>query len=231
MNFFERILFPWDACCIGCRNEKVYKYGFCETCFTELSDIEDERCPICLDRVNTKGLCSACLKERPDYEKLYSAKVYEGNLKKLLHLFKYHNARYLKHPFALLMLDSVPEDILYSITAIVPVASNKDRIKTYGYNQALILANEFSRVTGKKVLSVLRKHPSKTNMHMLNKAERRKNIKGLYYVEGSLKGETVLLLDDICTTGETLRSCAHLLKKAGAEKVYAITVARDDIKN
>lgn len=230
MNFFERIIFPWDACCVCCRSEKVYKYGFCENCYNSLEDFEDERCPICLDRVNTKGLCSACLKERPEYEKLYSAKVYGGSIKNLLHLFKYHNARYLKHPLALLMLDSVPKEVLDEITAVVPVASNKERIKTYGYNQALLLAKEFSSLCGKKVMPVLRKHSSKTNMHMLNKAERRKNIKGLYFVEGSLSGETVLLTDDICTTGETLRSCAHLLKRAGAEKVYALTVARDDIK-
>lgn len=230
MSFFERMFFPWDVCCVYCKDENVYKYGFCKSCFESLADLEGERCKICLDRINTHGLCAACLKETPDYERLFAPKTYSGIFKDLIRDFKFNNARYLKHPLALLMRDALPKEIIEEINVIVPVASSRKRIKDYGYNQAMLLAKELSHLINKPVCDILEKSSGGSNMYLLNKEERRRNIKGLYSVKGTLSGETVLLIDDICTTGETLRSCAHLIKKAGAGKIYALTAARDDIK-
>lgn len=230
MRFFERIFFPWDVCCVYCRDEHVYKYGFCRRCLESLPDLEGERCSICLDRINTHGLCAACLKEAPDYERLFSPKIYSGIIKDLIHAFKFNNARYLKYPLALLMRDALPADIAEKTDVIVPLASSKRRIKEYGYNQAMLLAKEISALINKPVFDILQKSSGGSNMYLLNKEERRKNIKGLYSANGTLSGETVLLVDDICTTGETLRAVSHILKKAGAGKIYALTAARDDIK-
>lgn len=230
MNFFEKMFFPWDVCCVYCKDENVYKYGFCKSCFDSLSDSEGERCRICLDRINTRGLCAACLKEAPDYERLFAPKTYSGIYKDLLHAFKFNNARYLKHPLALLMRDALPKVIIDEISVIVPVASSKKRIKDYGYNQAMLLAKELSHLINKPVRDILEKSSGGSNMYQLNKEERRKNIRGLYSASGTLSGETVLLVDDICTTGETLRAVSRILKKAGAGKIYALTAARDDIK-
>lgn len=68
-------------------------------------------------------------------------------------------------------------------------------------------------------------------MALLNKEERRKNIKGLYDFRGTLKNQTVLLIDDIVTTGETLRACAAELKKAGAGEIYCLAIARTDVNS
>lgn len=66
-------------------------------------------------------------------------------------------------------------------------------------------------------------------MALLNKEERRKNIKGLYDIKGMVNNQTILLIDDIVTTGETLRACAAQLKKAGAGDIYCLAIARTDI--
>lgn len=230
MNIFERMFFPWDICCVNCKNENVYKYGFCKSCYDSLPNLEGERCRICLDAINTQGLCAACLKETPAYERLFSPKVYSGIIKDLLHAFKFNNARYLKHPLALLMRDALPKEIIDEINIIIPVASSKKRIKDYGYNQAMLLAKELSLLINRPVCDILQKSDGGSSMYLLSRDERRKNIKGLYSLKGELSGEAVLLIDDICTTGETLRAASHLIKKAGAGKIYALTAARDDRK-
>ena len=94
-----------------------------------------------------------------------------------------------------------------------------------------MLAEELSKRLNVPVLEgVLKKNNSKKSMAMLDKKERRKNIKGLFYFDKKLSGETVLLVDDICTTGETLRACSRELRRAGAGKICCACVARTDLR-
>ncbi len=231
MNFFEKIFFPWNASCINCNSEKPEKYGLCKKCYGLLSTLEGNRCEICLDRIDTVGLCKECLHEKPDYLRLYCDYEFSGTMRKLIHKFKIGNCRYLKYPFGEILLKSLPNDILNKCDVIVPVPSSRERMKKFGYNQALLLANELSKLTGLPVNNkTISKKSGQTKMALLNKEQRRKNIKGLYELCGEIGNKTVLLVDDICTTGETLRYCARLLKKAGASKVYAVAIARTELK-
>ena len=224
--FLEKYFFPWDTCCNICKNEAPLKDGLCQKCASSLKKISGLRCEKCLDLINTVGLCAECLERLPDYEKLYCTFTYSDPLKKLLYSFKFGGARYLSHVLAPLI---EVEDISYDL--IVPVPLSKQGLKKRGYNQALLLAEELSQRLSVPVASdILLKNDSKKSMARLDKKERRKNIKGLFYFNKKLSGETILLVDDICTTGETLRACSRELKRAGAGRIYCACVARTDLR-
>lgn len=230
INLIEKLFFPWDVCCNGCKSEQVYRYGLCRQCLETLKKPEGTRCEICLDKINTTGLCKACLQKQPDYQRLYCAFLFEDLGRRLIHQFKFKNKRYLKHLFAALCAEALPPEIQKACTVIVPVPLSKERRRRRGYNQAQLLAEELSQKFNIPVnTSVLTRQNGKQQTALLNKEERRKSIKGLYSAAGSLKNQTVLLMDDIVTTGETLRACAAELKKAGADAVYCLAIARTDI--
>lgn len=224
--FLEKYFFPWDACCNVCRKEGKLNNGLCAKCASSLNALKGNRCEKCLDLINTVGLCPECLERLPSYEKLFCKYTYTDPLKTLLYSFKFGDARYLSHVLAPLI---EVEDNGYDL--IIPVPLSEKGFKKRGYNQALLLAEELSqRLNVPVATDVLKKNNSAKSMASLDKKQRRKNIKGLFYFDKKLCGETVLLVDDICTTGETLRACSHELKRAGAGKIYCACVARTDLK-
>lgn len=224
--WLEKTFFPWDASCNICNAEGQLENGLCKKCASSLKRLSGNRCEICLDLINTSGLCAECLERRPSYEKLYCAYVYTEPLKKLIYSYKFGSSQYLKHVLAPLMM---LEDNSYDY--IIPVPLSPATARKRGYNQAFLLAEELSKRLNVPVLDgVLKKNNSKTAMAMLDKKERRKTIKGLFYFDKKLSGETILLVDDICTTGETLRACSRELRKAGAGKIYCACVARTDLR-
>ncbi len=230
-SLLEHFLFPWDVCCINCKNEHTVKYGLCESCLRDLSTLNEHRCEVCLDIIPSDGKCKECFALPPDYERLFSAFSFGGILRELMHAFKFDNKRFLCHPFAQMMFDAIPPEIISECKMLISVPASRDRLKKRGYDQSKLLVKELSRLTDiPGAYDILKKRPGQKQMSLLAKEERRKNINGFYYCDKFLSGETVLLADDICTTGETLRACAHELKKAGAGKIYCVTVARTDLK-
>lgn len=227
--FIEQLIFPNNATCNVCRNEVVHKYGLCKNCFKLLKTLDGDRCEICMDRINTEGLCAACFHKKPDYTRLYCAYVYEMPLSGLIVGLKKFNKQYLRYPFAEIAVDTI-EEILNKINLITSVPSSPKRVKKRGYNQSELIAKEISYKTNipyKNILVRLRE----TKTSLLNKEERSNALKGEYSFSEILNGETVLLVDDVCTTGATLLQCAKMLKKAGAKEVFCFTVARTDLKN
>lgn len=181
-----------------------------------------------MDAINTEGLCSACLHKKPDFTKLYCAYPYTPPMDELVKKFKSENKRYLRHCFAELALDTV--EVIDDITLIVPVPSSKTRLKKRGYNHAELIAKELSRLTYIPYDNILiRLNDMKTAN--LKKRERTDSVKDQFDFRKSVFDETILLVDDICTTGATLRECAKVLMKAGAKEIFCFTVVRTDRKS
>lgn len=116
----------------------------------------------------------------------------------------------------------IPEH--WTIHCIVPVPLAKKRLNERGYNQSCELAVRLGEIYSIPVLDdiVIRVRETKTQTHMTAKM-RRKNVKGAFLATCDCKGFNILLVDDVLTTGSTLKECARVLKKAGANRVYAIT--------
>ena len=234
MDFSERLeylFFPWDVSCVSCRAEQTEPCGLCRRCLGELTPLSGARCEICLDPVAAPGLCSSCLRKAPAYERLYASYVFTGLMRRLIHEFKFHNKRYLRRVFARMALDTLPPALLSACAYLIPVPVSRTRKRKRGFNQAALLTKELSRLTGIPVREdALSRKDGNTQTALLDKSERRKDIRGLYTAADTLHGETVLLIDDVCTTGETLRACSDTLKQAGAGKIYCYTIARTDLK-
>ena len=111
--------------------------------------------------------------------------------------------------------------------ALIPIPLHKDREKTRGYNQAAILAEGISEVTDIPVLENLLIRPNKTKVQKdLSRGERQNNVKRAFHIaKNDVKLKTVVLVDDIYTTGNTILSATEVLKEAGVEKVYFMTLA------
>ena len=115
------------------------------------------------------------------------------------------------------------------VDMIVPIPLHKKRHLQRGFNQAQVLAEALGKRTGiqsqSRLLVKIRNVPPQTT---LEKKERRKNIKGAFKArnEMKIKGKTILLVDDVYTTGSTVEECSRVLKQAGAREVKALTLAQ-----
>lgn len=115
----------------------------------------------------------------------------------------------------------------YDCICYVPMSKKSERKR--GYNQAKLFAVKLSKITGLEVVDVLKKIKNNEIQHHLSKKERMKNVIGVYACVKDIKGQNILLIDDIITTGSTISQCAKILYKSGAKSVKGICIA--DRKN
>ena len=119
-------------------------------------------------------------------------------------------------------------DILESIDIITYIPMGKKDMNRRGYNQTKLIAKELTGITGVKNVSLLKKVRETKEQKTLGAADRRKNLNNAFEFKfrEDIKGKTVLIIDDVCTTGSTLSEAARILKKAGAGKVIAAAFAK-----
>lgn len=159
----------------------------------------------------------------------YSACLYEGTLKELIHKFKYNGRTALVNIFARLMLEYIkenPEILDADIITAVPL--HKTRLKEREFNQSLLLANKISEGYNIPLEHALEKTVRTKYQNELTRIERQTNIKNAFKSrqDAGINGKKVLLIDDVMTTGATLNECACALIAGGAKKVTCLTLAR-----
>ena len=112
------------------------------------------------------------------------------------------------------------------VELIVPVPLHRKKMRIRGYNQAALLAEVLGEITGISVdEDILVRVKNTKPLKQLNDKERRRSIRGAFSVRKSVWAKTIVLIDDIYTTGSTLDEAARVLLKAGAEKVYFLTIS------
>ena len=223
--------------------ERVLRWFFprrCALCGTVVA-LDEPLCPDCQKvRPIARPKCLLCGRSKKDctckgkhheYAGVTAPFVYRDSLVTAIHNLKFYDFPMLADYMGDCMAAAVRvdfADVAFDYVAAVPLGRRRRRKR--GYNQAELLARELSvRFQIPVNSSVLYKHEGEKQMALLNKEERRKNIKGLYDIKGMVNNQTILLIDDIVTTGETLRACAAQLKKAGAGDIYCLAIARTDI--
>jgi ComF family protein len=153
--------------------------------------------------------------------------VYENALAEAIHLFKYSKNPNWSKPLGRLLHTRLHD--LGVLEVILPVPLHAKRLRQREFNQALLLAREVSLASGIPLqMDNLRRVRWTQPQIELNGDERRKNVRGAFEVlrPDQVKGQSVLLIDDVFTTGATVNECARVLKKAGAKAVNVLTVAR-----
>ena len=169
------------------------------------------------------SLCPRCLRRPSSIIAARAVGPYDGSLRAILHAFKYGRRQSLARPLGALMADA-PGEIFDGIDMVVPVPLHWRRRRQRGFNQAEALARALG-LPWRNALRRTRRTPSQTD---LPAAQRHANVRNAFALRrrASVSGRSILLTDDVATTGATLEACATVLRAAGAREVRALTVAR-----
>lgn len=222
-------LFP--HVCYSCRRKTRPGAPLCDSCEKRLIRIDAPLCYAC----DPKRVLSAKIEDgegcriadHADF-RVASGLMMRGPVPDLIHAFKYAGARslagFLARPCVpgFLLLDPAPPDLL------VPVPLHPSRLRQRGYNQSLLLAEEIMRLTGVTAAPGLLKRSRATRSQTgLPHHLRRENVEGAFAVPfpPTIEGKAVAVVDDVATTGATLRACAGALLAAGASRVVAVVAA------
>ncbi|HYC59010.1 MAG TPA: phosphoribosyltransferase family protein [Thermoanaerobaculia bacterium] len=152
---------------------------------------------------------------------------YRGSLEPLLHALKFRRHDFLADALSSLLEETLRErgDLAFDAIAAVPMPRARERRR--GYNQAELLARALSRRLGIRCdMTLLTRAGERAAQSTLPRRLRAGNVRGAFAASALAKGTSILLIDDICTTGETLRACSAALMDGGAARVCAIAVAK-----
>jgi len=206
----------------------------CGACEQDVQTIQPPYCAGCglpfPSQETDIHLCSRCLTEQYYFEIHRSCGLYEGTLREGIHRLKYLGDFPTVRYFGNLLYSTFQQCFQdWPVDVALPVPLHPRRLRERGFNQALLLARELSKKTKiplrAKALRKIKYTPTQTG---LTGRQRKKNLKGAFQVaqKESLTGRSVLLIDDVYTTGATASECARVLQKAGAQRVAVLTLAR-----
>lgn len=217
------LLFPKR--CVGCGDEGSF---LCQRCSEELPMLEPPYCFLCArpERL-VLGLCSRCRGRPLEIDGIRSPYRMEGAVREAVHALKYQGVRALAPTLGGLLADYVSRNPM-PVDAIVPVPLHPRRERSRGYNQSTLLAQAMGEALDVPVetsaLRRLRQTPPQARS--VGEDERRINVSGAFEAEaGQVRGRRIVVIDDVCTTGATLESCAIALRSAGAASVWGLTLA------
>ena len=214
---------------------EVNRIPVCKTCLSKPEPLHAEYfCVRCRTPflnafpLDEDGVCALCRRGASGFDAAYSFGAYEGELRELIHLFKYGRVPTLARPLGKLLALGLPREEHFD--AIVPVPLHWWKRWQRGFNQSELLAKEIARRTNLPVKNCVRRVKYTNAQAGLTNARRRANVSQAFRAKGKriLEGQRVLLVDDVMTTGATAASCARALKRAGATYVALLTVARVD---
>lgn len=201
--------------------------GLCAVCAARMASLP--RCDICAAFIDTTGKCSQCAEKRPLFIQTRAAAPYEGKLRDNLLDFKYLEKTWLRRPLSTLLIQVYECFYRYiTISAVVPVPLAPLKFKERGYNQSAMLAKLLARELGLDYRPELLKRVLETPPLAVYDGEHRRKLLKQAFAALAAEGQTVLLVDDIYTSGATLNACTEALLLAGAHAVYGITVVAYD---
>ena len=215
----------------------------------ELQEIRDylidlifpNRCPFCSDFIKWDKLCcNDCFNAiewvhdnefdaaNKHFDISFTATYYSGVSKKaVLNLKSILELGYAKI-VAGELASKLYENGYNNADMIVPVPMSKKKMKKVGFNHSEVYADELSRCLKVKKINLLYKNNVNIEQHTINASERLKNVKGMFYIDknASLSGKTIILCDDVITTGATMNECAKMLREKGAKEIIAVSAAK-----
>lgn len=225
-------LFP--ARCAACSELTESHGSLCATCWQNIHFIAD---PICCKcglpfeyNIGEKAVCGRCMEHKPAYTEARAIFKYDENSRSQVLALKYHDKTQLAPIFGR-WLARIAGTYKDKAQFIMPVPLHPMRIVTRRYNQAALLSYALSEHIGLPVLhnTLLRTRMTPTQSG-LTRRQRADNMRGAFRVPEKkrevIKGNSVILIDDVMTTGATLEACARALHDAGVQDVYVLTLAR-----
>lgn len=227
-SFFNFLL---PTTCPIC-HQQIEGAGLCPKCFSALEFIGNQKCSVCgrpLDAiVPGMTVCGNCLKTPPYFRQAEAVFKYDATFKRLILPFKHGDHIELTHLFVKWLEQNSPS-LIQRNDILIPVPLHWTRLLKRKYNQSALLAHELA-IKYEKVYDplTLKRIKATGSQGHLSQKERQKNIKNAFQVKNpnKIKDKSILLIDDVFTTGATVNECAKVLLKAGAKSVDILTLAR-----
>jgi ComF family protein len=233
------ILFPSDCRICHAALTNIASLPVCEPCLAKIVPLEGPLCQICgekLFHLNAEAedvpLCPICKRVGAHFRRAAAYGAYEGTLRDLIHLFKYKGIRPAGKVLGGLLNQTVAAMGLPDSVIVIPVPLWSGKRTARGFNQAEAIARTFmdfqtssSIQLNTSILVRTRETASQTG---LTRHQRRANVRGAFAVVKAerVKGRSILIVDDVMTTGTTAGECARVLRRAGAKEVFVATIAR-----
>lgn len=212
---------------------------FCRSCWKAVQLVRHPFCNICgrpfPDGSGEDHPCAACLARRPHFAQARAWACYprqedtEQPLRRVVQKFKYGRKVALGRPLGRLMAEGCSEVVGgWSVDVIVPVPLHASRLRWRGFNQSVLLGRQISLSYQIPLDAlVLRRTNATPPQTQLTEAERRRNVRGMFEVDGerAIDEKSVLLIDDVYTSGATVNECSRTLLNGGAKEVFVLTLA------
>lgn len=231
----EIVDFLLPPCCVSCtaRIPSLADTGLvCDRCLTRLRRAPAPRCPRCdaplgTGRSETRP-CLDCVDWPSGLSSARCAAVLEAPASELVHALKYDGWKAVAEVMAARMAALAPGP--GAGEHVVPVPTTPGRARRRGYNQAALLAEGFARRTDRRCLPLLVRRRAGGTQVSLHPAERRANVRGAFqivsFLRGAVRDASIILVDDVLTTGATANEAARTLVDAGAARVELVAFAR-----
>ena len=218
--------------CPGCGAITEEVHRFCLACWSQLAFLGEPCCAVCALPFDYAPagvfLCGACLADPPAFDRLRAAVAYGDIPRKVALKLKYGGRPGVAETMARFVQRHMPatEDAI-----LAPVPLHRWRIWKRGYNQAALIASALARRSGLEPrLDLLERVKATPPLRRMGPKERRETVRGAFRVaprhKPNVRGRTVILVDDVYTSGATADACARTLKRAGAARVELLCWAR-----
>jgi ComF family protein len=195
-------------------------------------------CSVCGERLASPSAaagerCGLCRRAEPPFAKAVAYGSYDGRLRELIHLLKYEQVRTCADVLGRMLAEAISglmtgaEQVM-----VVPIPLHRRKLRQRGFNQAESIAGDALKRLGPQRFAlqprILQRRRETQSQIGLTRHQRRENMRGAFAVlkPKLVKGQEILIVDDVFTTGTIVSECARVLRRSGASKVYVATVAR-----
>lgn len=233
------VLFPSDCRICHLPLTNISALPVCDPCLAAITPLHGVLCSLCGEKLfigehstELLPLCGLCRRAAPPYRKAVSYGAYAGQLRDLVHLLKYHQVKPAARVLGKLLNGVLANATLPESLLVIPVPLWTGKRRTRGFNQAEEIARALVSETASTRIQLdttsLVRQRETASQTGLTRHQRRANVRGAFAAvrHGAVQGKSILLVDDVMTTGTTAGECARVLMKAGAKEVFVATVAR-----
>jgi ComF family protein len=219
------IFFP--PACAACGAVTPGPEAFCLGCELDLERLPEQHCLRCSEPGSfERGHCPRCELRPPLFAPAFAPFLHQGPIARAIHQFKYEDHPELAPTLAALLAREARAFIDAAPGILCAIPLHRSRLRRRQYDQAQLLAQQLAHQTQRATGDCLRRIRNTRRQVGLTEAQREQNVAGCFEAHGEWSGKSVLLLDDVFTTGATARTAASVLRAAGAAEIQVLAIAR-----